>query len=188
MTTNIVTTQRRCSSRIGSTPQILKMEGNECDSEWREKETLPKYIGFNDSVTMDATKTREERGHLMSPLSVSLYNCDSPDLNGSRKQLFRGSGDEKETQQSTKPNSQTNIWDENIKCGCDNIRYAFPMINGNMPQVWLPEERPITVAKPVVQMNRMWNDMIRMNDDTWIGPDGTGLNGSIHSLCDLGMN
>ena len=62
------------------------------------------------------------------------------------------------------------------------------MINGNMPQVWLPEERPITVAKPVVQMNRMWNDMIRMNDDTWIGPDGTGLNGSIHSLCDLLMN
>ena len=85
--------------------QILKMDGNECDSEWREKETLPKYIGFNVSVTMDATKTREERGHLMSPLSVSLYNCDSPDLDGSRKQLFRGSGDERKHNKVPKPNS-----------------------------------------------------------------------------------
>ena len=35
--TNIVTTQHRCSSRIGNIQQFLKMDGNKYDSKWREK-------------------------------------------------------------------------------------------------------------------------------------------------------
>lgn len=59
-TTDIVTTQRCCSSKIGGTQQFLEMDRNEHNSKWRGKKSVPKCIGFNDTDTMDDTRTQEE--------------------------------------------------------------------------------------------------------------------------------
>ena len=101
-------------------------------------------------------------------------------MDGSQKQLFHGSVDENGTTQPPDPYSHSNVLDDDIKCSSFNIQYAFPLINGKMSQVFLPEDRPITVAKPpVVQTNRMWEEMIQMNENTWISPNRKGLNGGI---------
>ena len=78
----------------------------------KKKVSVLKFIGFNNTSTMDATKTQEENilFSTENPLSVPSYQQDSPDFDERGKQLFRGSIDENGTTQPTDPNSYSNIW------------------------------------------------------------------------------